>query len=101
MVVGKTLQRENVQDVPKPAKIKFVDFGPSFGCFLPSDDPSTQKNTLLNILNVLFIISYLGLIKRIFEKSAIWPKTPDFGGYDPSQNIFHLVSMFTLSFDCG
>ena len=72
MVVGKTLQRENIQDVPKQAKIKFVDFGPSFGrFFLPSDDSSTQKNTLLKILNDLIIISYLGLIKRVFEKSAI------------------------------
>ena len=71
MVVSKTLQRENVQDVPKQAKIKFVDFGPSFGRFLPVDDPSTPKSTLLHILNVLIIISFLGLKKGVFEKSSI------------------------------
>ena len=60
-----------------------------FCCFLTFWWPQHHTRTLLNInlcSNDHFIIISIRIDWKGFEKPAIWPNTPDWGGYGPSQN---------------
>ena len=94
-----------LQDVPK--KINDIFFWPFFWLFLTFWWSYHTKNTRLNIIlcsNHHFKSIRIDL--KGFEKLAIWPKTPDLGGYDPSpndslfwnyKNPFDQFEMITLS----